>query len=212
LTMPQQPNGIGQFEIGISPIGDQPFDWTQTLYSEYANSPVVTQWLDFFSQWIDANESVDMFYDDLWNIDTAQGYGLDVLGRIVRVDRVIQIVPTQYLWFEEADETTYGNTFGNSIWYGGEPIGTSSYALSDDAFRQLILAKAAANIWDGSIPGLNRVLTQLFPGQVCYCTDGGNLTMTYTFTFPLNPVQQSIVTTTGVLPRPAGVAVTIVQP
>jgi hypothetical protein len=210
--MSQQPNGVGQFQIGVSPIGDQPFDWRQTLYSQYANSPVLTQWLDFFSQWVDANQAVDLFYDDLWNVDTAQGYGLDVWGRIVGVDRVIQIVPTQYLWFEEAGESTFGNTFGNSIWYGGEPIGTSSYALSDDAFRQLILAKAAANIWDGSIPGLNRILTQLFPGQVCYCTDGGNLTMTYTFEFALDPVQQSIVTTTGVLPRPAGVAVTVIQP
>lgn len=209
--MSQQPNGIGQYEIGVSPIGDQPFDWTQTLYSQYANSPVLTQWLDFFSQWIDANASVDSFYDNMWNIQTAQGYGLDVWGRIVGVNRVITIVASQYLGFEEAGDTVFENTWGYGIWYSGETIGTSSYALSDSAFRQLILAKAATNIWNGSIPGLNAILRLLFPGQIVYCTDGGNGTMTYTFGFLLTPVQLSIAQTPGILPRPAGVLATIVQ-
>lgn len=205
------PNGIGQFQIGISSIGDQPFNWQTTLYSQYANSPVILQWLDYFSQWIDANQSIDMWYDMLWNVDTAVGYGLDVWGRIVGVNRVIPIVTQKYLWFEEADETTYGDTFNNSIWYSGQIIGPSNYALSDDAFRILILAKAASNIWDGSIPGLNKILRMLFPGQVVYCTDGENMTMTYTFSFVLNPVQQSIVENTNVLPRPCGVKATVVQ-
>jgi hypothetical protein len=207
----QTPNGIGQFEIGVSPIGDQAFDWKQTVYSQYQNSPVLLQWLDYFSQWIDANQSIDAWYDMLWNVDTAVGYGLDVWGRIVGVNRVIPIVPTQYLWFKEANETTYGNTFGNSIWYSGQQIGATNYALSDDAFRLLILAKAAANIWDGSIPGLNRILRLLFPEEVVYVTDGQDMTMTYTFGFMLNPVQLSIVENTGVLPRPCGVSATIVQ-
>jgi len=205
------PNGIGQFQIGISPIGDEPFDWQTTLYSQYANSPVILQWLDYFSQWIDVNQCIDTWYDMLWNVDTAVGYGLDVWGRIVGVNRVIPIVTTQYLWFDEANEATYGNAFNNAIWYAGQSIGSSSYALSDEAFRLMILAKAAANIWDGSIPGLNKILHLLFPGQIAYCTDGQDMTMTYTFNWILNPVQQSVVQNGNVLPRPCGVKATIVQ-
>lgn len=209
--MLQQPNGIGQFQIGISPIGDQPFDWRATVYSQYQNSPVLLQWLDYFSQWIDANKNIDMWYDMLWNVDTAVGYGLDVWGRIVGVNRVIPIVQTQFLWFEEAGESTYGNTFGHSIFYSGQPITATNFALSDDAFRLLIYAKAAANIWDGSIPGLNRILRLLFPGQIAYVTDGEDMTMTYTFNWVLDPVQLSVVQNTNVLPRPCGVKATIVQ-
>ena len=205
------PNGIGQFRIGVSPIGDEPFNWQGTIYSQYANSPVLLQWLDYFSQWIDANKAIDLWFDMLWNLDTAIGYGLDVWGRIVGVNRVIPVVNTQFLWFANADEVTFGNTFGNSIWYSGQPIGSTNYALSDDAFRLLIFAKAAANIWDGSIPGLNKILRLLFPGQVAYCTDGQDMTMTYTFNWVLNPVELSIVQNTNVLPRPCGVKATVVQ-
>ena len=208
--MTQTPNGIGQFQIGISPIGDQPFDWQSTLYSQYANSAVLNQWLDFFSQWIDANQNIDAFYDMLWNIDTAVGYGLDVWGRIVGVNRVMQIFTQQYIGFEEAG-ILVSETFGHAPFYSGQPFVTTGFALSDDAFRLLILAKAAANIWDGSIPGLNKILRLLFPGAVCYATDGLNLTMTYTFQFVLSAVQQAIVTSSGALPRPAGVSVSIVQ-
>ena len=208
---PSAPNGIGQFQIGVSQIGDEPFTWQNTVYSQYCNSPIILQWLDFFSQWIDANQPIDNWYDMLWNVDTAQGYGLDVWGRIVGVNRVIPVVGTQFLWFANAGETTYGNTFGNSIWYSGQQIGATNYALSDDAFRLLILAKAAANIWDGSIPGLNKILRLLFPGQIAYCTDGQNMTMQYVFDWVLSPVQLSIVKNTGVLPRPCGVLATVVQ-
>ena len=44
-----------------------------------------------------------------------------------------------------------------------------------------------------------------------YVTDGLDMTMTYTFAFQLSPVQSSIVFNSGVLPRPCGVAASVVQ-
>ena len=207
--MTYQSNGIGQFEIGVSPIGDQPFYWQDTLYSQYAYSPIIVQLIDYFSQWIDANSSIDSFYDQTWNIDTAVGYGLDVWGRIVGVTRTIPGSPSKYFGFEEAGDLS-ADPFNQSPFYSGQAL-TGNFTLSDDAFRQLILAKAAANIWDGSIMGLNLILRELFPGQVCYVTDGLNLTMTYTFMFTLSAVQIAILENSGVLPRPCGVSATFVQ-
>jgi len=209
--MSQIPNGIGQFIIGESSIGDQPFYWPDTLYSQYYNDPVTTTWLDLFSQAVDANESVDGFYDNVWNVLTAEGWGLDVWGIIVGLNtgRVIPASPAEYLGFEEADNIN-GNSFGSAIWYSGGAI-SENVTLSDPAFLLMILAKAASNTWDGSTPGLNKILRTLFPGQVAYATDGLDMTMTYSFGFALTPVQISIVFNTNVLPRPAGVSVTIVQ-
>jgi Protein of unknown function (DUF2612) len=202
-------NGIGQFVIGESTIGNAPYPWRNTLYSQYANSPIIGSLLDYFSQWIDANQSVDSFYDDVWNIETAKGYGLAVWGRIVGINsNVIQISDVPYTTTNESGGNAVPTGF--STLYSGEPT-TSNYALSDDAFRALIMAKAAANIWDGSILGLNNILRLLFPSLVSYVTDGLDMTMTYTFTWQLTPVQAALVMTENVLPRPCGVSTTIVQ-
>jgi hypothetical protein len=167
------------------------------------------QLIDDFSQCIDATIPIDNWFDAVWNIDTAQGYGLDVWGRIVGVNRVLQISTSKYFGFEEAG-TVSTDTFGQSPFYNGQSV-TENYALSDSAFRLLIMAKAAANVWDGSIPGLNSILRLLFPGQIAYVTDGENMTMTYTFGWTLTPAQAAIVSTAGVLPKPCGVSATIIQ-
>jgi len=121
------PMGIGEFAIGVSPIGEN-FDWRQTLYSQYANSPIIMQLLDYFSQAVDANSAIDSWYDQLWNIETAEGYGLDVWGRIIGIGRVISVQETPYF--------SFANSGGNQVpsawytWYSGEVL-NSNYSLSD---------------------------------------------------------------------------------
>jgi hypothetical protein len=210
LTDPYNPlpRGIGQFIIGESPIGTPPFEWQKTVISEYANSPRLLSIIESFADAMNMSRNLDAFFDNVWNIDTAIGYGLDVWGRIVVVSRILN-VPPSYLGFTDGS-TSSGDPFDVSPFYSGETL-TSNFTLSDDAYRQLILAKAAANIWDGSIPGLNNILRLLFPGQVAYCTDGLNMTFTYTFGFVLTPVQAAIVNAVGILPRSTGVLATVVQ-
>ena len=41
--------------------------------------------------------------------------------------------------------------------------------------------------------------------------DGENMTMQYVFNFTLSPVELAIVEESGVLPKPVGVAATVVQ-
>jgi hypothetical protein len=136
---------------------------------------------------------------------------LDIWGRIVGVGRVIQISGGKFLGFDEAT-TVSADPFNQSPFYSGGAI-TSNFALSDSAYRLLIMAKAAANISVGSIPAINAILLALFPGRGnAYCTDGLDMTMTYTFDFtpPLTDVEKAIIAT-GVLPKPAGVSYTVVE-
>jgi len=206
--MSQHPNDIGNFIIGQDPIGALPFDWYgETVISQWANSPTLLQLIDDFSQCIDPNIAIDNWYDAVWNVQTAIGYGLDVWGRIVGVNRVLPVISSDFFGFAQASDA---NGFGQAPFYNSQGL-TTNYALSDPAFRLLVLAKAAANIWDGSIPGLNTILRLLFPGQICYVTDGLNMTMTYTFEWTLSPVQQSVIANSGVLPKPCGVSATVVQ-
>jgi hypothetical protein len=185
-------------------------DVDQTIISQYSSSPTLVSLIHSFNDWIDPSSDIEAFYDLIWNIDTAQGYGLDVWGRIVGVNRVLNVAAGAYFGFTGPSGTS-GDPFGQSPLYSGQPT-TGNFALSDDGFRTLILAKAAANICDGSIPSINQILLTLFPGRGnCYVVDNNDMTMVYHFEFILTPVEAAIVQQSGVLPRPVGVFASVVQ-
>lgn len=203
-------SAIGLFEIGISPIGPRPpFDPNATVISQYANSPTLQQLIQSFNGYLDQTANLVAFYDLIWNVATAQGYGLDVWGRIVGLGgRTLQISAGRYLGFEEATGVS-ADPFNQSPLYLGAPV-TSNYALSDDDYRTLIYAKALANICDGSIPSINAILMTLFVGRGnAYVADSGGMAMVYTFNFALTPVEVAIISQSGVLPKPVGVDATI---
>lgn len=206
---------LGQLSLATStnsggPLVTPNFDWFATVISQYANSPVLLQLIENFAGYIDPSTNFDAFFSLMFNVDTAVGYGLDVWGRIVGVSRVLRLpAEGKFFGFDEADPDAH--SFGESPFFGGSSL-TQNFSLTDGAYRRLILAKALANISDGSIPGINQILINLFSDYGnCYVTDGGDMTMTYTFASTLSPVDFAIVAQSGVLPRPAGVAVTIVQ-
>jgi len=182
----------------------------QTVISQYNQAPTLTLLIEAFNQWIDPAADIDAFYDLLWNVDTAVGYGLDVWARIVGVGRVLAVAGTKYFGFDEATNVS-AVPFGQSPFYSGQKL-TDNVILDDEGFRKLIMAKAAANISDGSIAGINAVLLLLFPGRGnCYVTDGRDMTMTYRFQFALTPLEVTIAQQSGILPKPAGVQAAVVQ-
>ncbi len=191
-------------------------DVEATILSQYATSATIVQLITNMNSYLSPLANIDAFFDNVWNINTAVGYGLDVWSRIVGVGRVLAIESTVYFGFQGPSGAS-GTGLNQGIFYNGETV-TSNYTLLDDPFRALILAKALANICNGTIPAINQILINLFgpdgPLPVegnCYCTDGLNMTMTYTFGSALTPVQLAIVQQSGVLPRPCGVQATIVQ-
>jgi hypothetical protein len=169
-------NAVGQIAIGEGQIGSiPPFVYWTTVISQYANSPILTQLVANFDSYIDQTQNFDGFYGDVWNIATAHGYGLDVWGRIVGINRIINFNATTWFGFAEAAQFTGGvgiTGFNQGPFYSGQAL-ISNYALSDETFRNLILTKAAFNITDGSIPAINRMLMGLFPNLGnAYVTDG----------------------------------------
>lgn len=199
------PNAIGQFIIGQSAIGTPaPFDYRQTLISQYASSPILLSIIDNFAQSIDPTANLDAFYDTIWNVSTAQGVGLDIWGRIVGVQRVIPTVADVDFGFQEAG-TLSAVGFGQGEFNSGGSV-TSNVALSDDAFRLLIFAKALSNITDCSVTSINQLMLSLFPGRGdCHVQDNNDMTLTYVFNFATTPVEKAVIQGSGVLPRPTGV-------
>jgi hypothetical protein len=191
----------------------------KTIISQYATSPTFLQLIQDINTWIDPNANLQAFFNDLWNIDTAFGYGLDVWGRIIVVQRTVVL-----------------------------PDG-SKYTLPDSTYRLLLLAKAATNITSCAIPAINRIMLALFPNRGnCYVQEGApmlppvgpwfgfaeagdargwdqapfllfwtntpapGMALTYVFEFALSDVELAIVTQTGALPKPAGVKAYVTAP
>lgn len=191
---------------GLAPTLGYFFDPLQTVLSQYANSPVMMALVDDFAQWLDPKWRFDQFYSLLWDIDTATGFGLDVWGRILGVSRIVQVPTGEYLGFEQDDQA---KPFGFGVFYAGARL-TNNVALTDQAYRSLLLAKAALNITDASIPAINAILLNLFSDG--YVRDNLDMTITYVFSRELTPVETAIVFQSGVLPKPCGVSFDVEQP
>ena len=181
-----------------------------TILSQYANSPALLQLINSFNYAVDPYSVINTFYNNLWNINTAVGYGLDVWGRIVGVNRVLQVPSTAKTFgFDEATVIS-ADPFGQSPFYTGSVL--QNYSLPDSAFRTLILVKALANISSCSINTYNNILMQLFPGRGNdYVIDLGNMQMQLNFEFILQPFELSIIKQSGAFVAPTGVGYEVMQ-
>lgn len=186
-------------------------DVERTIISQYGNSPTILQLVQNMNAYLDPRADFDAFFDYVWNVDTAQGFGLDIWGRIVNIRRELQIANAPvYFGFKDALPGSY--PFDEAPFYDGTPPATQTYKLADDAYRKLILTKALVNIASSNAPSLNQLLQNMFADRGrCYVNDMGGMQFRYTFEFDLTSQEYAIVTQSGVLPRPSGVNAILFQ-
>lgn len=197
---------VDGYVVGPADVS-MPFDVSETIASQYANSPTLLQLIDCMSQYFDPSTDFSNFYDAVWNIDTANSFGLNVWGKIVNVSRNLT-VPGDIAYFGFGEGAGY-QPFDQAQFYDGVKS-TQTYTLTDSAYRTLILAKALANISGGSAGSINSLLRTLFRNRGrCYVVDLGGMQMMFTFEFNLHPYEIAILAQSGVIPRPAGVSVVV---
>jgi hypothetical protein len=193
-------------------------NWSETILSQYANSPTINALIESINDAIDPSTDIENFYQYVWNVLTAVGSALDdVWGPIVGVSRVLTIPGGNDFGFKEegiaqGPQTGQGALpFGQGTMYTGVQA-TTNYALSDTAFRTLILAKALSNISSCSISTYNTILMQLFPNRGnAYVSNGGNMNARLTFEFTLQPFELAIIKQSGALPPPTGVEFEVME-
>lgn len=203
--------GVGNI---IEVFAQDVLTYLDTIYAQYANSPALVAMLQNMTAAIDPYMTLDDFYNNVWNIDTAKAYGLAIWGRIVGVSNVLMIPATHagstrvYAGFGESGASSYGF---RALYNGAPP--TSGYTLTDDAFRMLIKLKAFANIARCTAANLNQILMTIFAGQgVVFVQPNGVMQISVVFTFTPTPVSLAILKSSGVFPLPTGVGLNIIQP
>lgn len=193
----------------------------QTILSQYAQSATLVQLIQNMNSYIDPAANIQAFYNTVWNVDTAEGFGLDIWGRIVGLPngRVVPIPGTAGAFgFKNTDIPADWQNFGNvnqagtgGPFFNGE-VTTGGYKLNDPSFKVLILTKALANIVATTAPALNQLIRNLFPGRGrCYTLDLGKMKMRFVFEFKLTTIEYAILAYSGVLPSPGGVGISILQ-
>jgi hypothetical protein len=158
------------------------FDVENTIITQYQNSPRITALIKAMNEFIDPGESFDEFYYQAFNIETAIGWGLDNIGRIIGLSRVIVLEQKALL--------------------DGE-----IYIMEDDEeYRNFLYLKAASNLTDCSIPSINGFLQWLFEDRgMIYVREKAPMVIEYVFKFELGMRERALLEASGLIPRPAGV-------
>lgn len=176
-----------------------------TIQSQYGASPHIRGIVEAFASAIDPNADINLFYKKVFDLDTAEGVGLDVWGLIVGVPRIMRIELSDYFGFNGS----YLQPFGQAPFYESDHLG-NCYTLSDTAYRRLIYYKALSNISESTAESQNRLLANLFADEVAaghklYITPVGVMKIRATFEFLLDSVDYAMFRAYGLLNRGAGV-------
>lgn len=170
-----------------------------SIQSQYAASPVIRTLVDFMNARIDPKVDIKLFYDKIYNIYTAEGWGLDNWGRILGIGRVLQVEQGDFFGFNGSLLYPWNQ---QPFYYPGV---TNAYRLEDEPYRQLLLYKAAANIAASDLATLNYLLNQIFGGRGAYILEADVMHVRFYFEFILTPYERALMRLDFIPPRPAGV-------
>lgn len=96
-----------------------------------------------------------------FDIDTAIGSQLDILGEWIGLSRVVRQPITGVYFSFDID----GLGFGQGIWQGPYDPDEGFTTLSDDTYRLILKAKIAINSWDGQNDSLPAILDMATAGS-----------------------------------------------
>ena len=186
------------------------WDIAETVQSQYATSKRMRAVIDAFWQAINPKSDIDLLYKKLVNPRTAEGYGLDVWGRIVAIGRSYLAVDddTPYFGFDppEGVKNERLNSFNNAPFY--KTI-YGKVRLADPMFRTYVFLKALINISNSSLAGLNRMVRLLFPDADIQILHTGTMVLRVLI---LSPLSESDKAALDNLPwLPAGVGLEMYQ-
>ncbi|HXR75146.1 MAG TPA: DUF2612 domain-containing protein [Bryobacteraceae bacterium] len=117
-------------------------------------------------------------FEDAFDLPTAVGPQLDILGAIVGQSRTVLF----------------------------QPSGGVSPVLDDDTYRLLLQARIAQNHWDGKIASLLAIWSALFPGGTLVVDDHQqDMTVDIFVSGAFTSIIQDLILNGYMLPRPQGV-------
>ena len=173
--------GYGTGGYGNNPIGTLPIGYyVGLLTSEYTNSPKLNALLYKMLRKFDDASNVLVQMDTAFDLSSAVGVQLDMLGATVGAFRTVDFQPSN----------------------GVSPV------LDDATFRIYIQAKIGWNQWDGTMMSLYPLWQQLFPGGSIIIVDNQDMTADVVPIGTFSSIIQDLLTNDYIVPRAEGVLYT----
>ena len=182
-------------------------NYSELLIWQYKLPKAIAE-IDMKSQfWIDFMEDCLKFID-MWNINTAEKYSLDVLGRIFGVSRSsVSLTEKEYLTYYEK---TGGLGWGKGRWYVEGEAFREVILLNDFEFRFLIKARIWKLYQNPSIDYLTDALQDL-TGDDAYVYNRASpmeMNVAYGSKVSDDSFLKFAIENLDILPRPVGVMYT----
>lgn len=191
----------------------QAFDYSvnllQCLIWQYNEAEKLQSLLEQKNDWYIANQSEFWgdWYNNVFNLQTANDFGCAVWGIILDVPISTETAPPPaadlYFGFDE-----YNSNFDNSNFTATNSV----QPILTLAQKRLVLRlRYFQLVTNGVVPDINRFMQWLFADDgFFYVVDNLDMTMTYVFNFQLSSDVLFVLNLYDILPRPAGVSVSIV--
>lgn len=153
------------------------------ITSQHNTKPRFTTWLASTLKIVADNISMTNSIPSNFDIDNAVGVQLDVLGQIIGRSRNLNFQPSD----------------------------GSSPTLSDTNYQIALKAKIAQNQWDGTIPQIYNIWNSLFSDISLTVIDNQNMTMSALVDGQVETVITEMIAAGYIVPKPAGVHLTIIE-
>jgi|SRR6185503_2170190 len=177
-TTPVVPPSGGTFPCNSFANGTGPSPYYLSLItSEYQSSPNFLNWLGVVLGIISDIHQLFCGMVSAFDIDTAVGAQLDIIGLLLGANRTV----------------------------GFQPTGGVSPTLDDTSYRIYLKAKIAQNQWNGQLDSLYGIWTNLFPGGFIDVIDNQNMTCTILLSGGFTSIMQDLITNGYIIPRPEAV-------
>lgn len=174
------------------------------IYAQYADKPKAVEWLNIVPDIASEMQTTFKAIQNSYDIDANEGEQLNVIGRIVGIDRSFE----SQVFYEP--DTVFGAD-NDASQFGGidsqfESTGDNiSIDVSDSIFRVLLKAKIAKNNSDASIDGIAHALNYITNSAPISVIDNEDMTFSVSFGTALTDIEKFVFNTFDIIPRPQGV-------
>jgi len=171
--------GAGVYGGGGVPIFSEPVAYYLARFtSQYQQANKLLAWSAAALQFLDDVTACLYSFFAAFDLSTAVGAQLDVLGEIVGVGRELPFQPSV-----------------------GSPV------LGDSDYRVLLQAQIGRNTWNGTIDGLQQLWLQLFPNGQIVIQDNQDMTFNVILSGAFTTIIEEMITHDLIVPRPEGVLI-----
>lgn len=180
-------------------------NYTTLITGQHADKPRFVNVVALTAGMLGAAGDVASQLIDKFDVDTAVGAQLDIIGLWVGIPRsqVVPIIGAFFSW----NIPTFG--WNESNWKEATQDSTSIITLDDETYRAVIKARIALNYWDGANDSANAIGAAVFAAQgvSIRLVDNMNMSLTVDVTGPVSAIMQSLIEQNQVFPKPLAVRV-----